>query len=68
VNKNANEFVIGTVKDNSACPIKRKNLLIYQHQPSELLSHLKVTYHTLPVTFNSSGTAYAGFLSKSITA
>lgn len=46
VNKNAREFVIGTVRLSSACPINRKN-------------------QTLPVTFNSSGIAYAGFLRRS---
>jgi hypothetical protein len=49
VNRNASEFVIGTVRLSSALPIKMKN-------------------HTLPVTFNSSGTAYAGLLRMPIMA
>ena len=49
VNRKASEFVIGTVRLNSAFPINIKN-------------------HTLPVTFNKSGTAYAGRLRTPITA
>jgi hypothetical protein len=50
-----------------ACPIKRKNhtfthVSIVHESKREALDEL-----TLPVTLSKSGTAYAGFLSKSIT-
>jgi len=66
VNKNASEFVIGTVKLNSAP---------YQHSsPASVCNVYSPAFpintknHTLPVTFNSNGTAYAGRLNTPITA
>jgi hypothetical protein len=67
VNKNASEFVIGTVRLSSVLVSVLPLHVISPHSDLPAFP-INTKNHTLPVTFNSNGTAYAGRLSTPITA